>query len=267
LAGAVRDYPASVDYPDKSQVCPHCHRVAAFDVVHRVRLDPEFSTIVAAWDKNEVEITDAGGEVRQLEVPHSRSEVCLVVFQCQGCKRSSAFHEFRIEFPREAVGDRDPITHWFAPSYPKRSPRQLPGDGVPDAVRSFYEEGGVAEAAGARRAAAAMFRGAVEAMCDAYEIPRTAKNDAGKEYQRRLQVRVDDLATKGLDSEVVKDMHEARLVGNDSVHDGLAYSAEELADIADLIEEAVHLAFVQPAERQAMRRKRLERRQSNRARN
>jgi len=66
-----------------------------------------------------------------------------------------------------------------------------------------------------------------------------------------LQVRVDDLASKGIDSEVVKNLHEAPLVGNDSVHDGVSYPAGELADIADLIAEAVQLAFVQPAERLA----------------
>jgi hypothetical protein len=261
-------YPAAVDFPDKAQVCPHCHRVAAFDVVHRVRLSPQFSTVVPAWDEDVLVV--AGGNSNgpgTLEIRHDPHEVCLVVFQCQGCKKSSAFHEFRFEFPREVVGDRNPIKHWFAPSYPKRSPRQLPGDGVPEPVRSFYEEGGVAEAAGAPRAAAAMFRGAVEAICDALEVPATAKNSEGKQYQRKLQARVDDLASKGIDGEVVLDMHEARLVGNDSVHDGLIYSADELADIADLIAEAVQLAFVQPAEKQAMRDKRKERRKAHRAQN
>jgi hypothetical protein len=47
----------------------------------------------------------------------------------------------------------------------------------------------------------------------------------------------------------------------------LSYSSDELADIANLIEEAVQLAFVQPAERLVMRKKRLERRQAHRARN
>jgi len=248
-----------VDFPDKSQVCPHCQRVVAFDLVHRVRLSPEFSTIVAAWDKDTVEVT-VGGTPRQLEAPHSPSEVCLVVFQCQGCKNSSAFHEYRYEMPE---GFEPPIRHWFVLSYPKRSPRRLTGDSVPEAVHSFYEEGGIAEAAGAPRAAAAMFRGAVEAICDALEIPRKAKNNAGKEYRRNLQDRVDELAKKGIDGDVVSDMHEARLVGNDSLHDGLSYSREELADVADLIAEAVHLAFVQPAERRTMREARKARREAH----
>jgi hypothetical protein len=160
-------------------------------------------------------------------------------------------------------GFEPPIRHWFVLSYPKRSPRRLTGDSVPEAVHSFYEEGGIAEAAGAPRAAAAMFRGAVEAICDALEIPRKAKNNAGKEYRRNLQDRVDELAKKGIDGDVVSDMHEARLVGNDSLHDGLSYSREELADIADLIAEAVHLAFVQPAERRTMREARKARREAH----
>jgi hypothetical protein len=109
-----------------------------------------------------------------------------------------------------------------------------------------------------------MFRGAVEAICDALEIPRKAKNNPGKEYQRNLRDRVDDLERKGIDREVVSDMHEARLLGNDSLHDGLSYSGDELADIANLIAEAVQLAFVQPAERQAMREARRARRQAHR---
>jgi glutaredoxin len=107
-------YPAAVDYPDKSDVCPHCHRAAAFDLVHRVRISPEFAMIVAAWNT-----------------------------------------------------------------------------------------------AGARRAAAAMFRGSVEAICDALGVPRTAQSKAGKEYPRKLRDRVDDLATKGVDRDIVDDLHEA----------------------------------------------------------
>jgi hypothetical protein len=110
-----------------------------------------------------------------------------------------------------------------------------------------------------------MFRGAVEAICDALQIPRAAVNKSGREYQRSLRERVDDLATKGIDDDVVSDMHEARLVGNDSLHDGLSYSEDELADIADLIADAVQLAFVQPAERQAMREARRARREAHKS--
>jgi hypothetical protein len=62
-------------------------------------------------------------------------------------------------------------------------------------------------------------------------------------------------------------MHEARLVGNDSLHDGLVYSPDELADIAELIAAAVKLAFVQPAEKEAMKEARRLRREANQAQN
>jgi hypothetical protein len=207
----------------------------------------------APEDPRRPQITEANAEDRK---KHRPFEVYLVVFQCQGCENSSAFHEYRIRILNHAEPTvQAQIKRWFVPSYPNPIPRKLPGHGVPSAVRSFYEEGGIAEAANAPRAAAAMFRGAVEAICDALEIPR----------KRSLRDRVDDLATKGIDSDIVADMHEARLVGNDSMHDGLTYSAEELADVADLIADAVKLAFVQPAERQAMRKKRLQTRQAHRA--
>jgi hypothetical protein len=259
-------YPAAVDYPDQSNLCPHCHRAAAFDLVHRVRITPEFAMIVAAWDTDLVKLPLGPGQTVERKIEHAPVEVCLVVFRCQGCRRSSVFHEHRIEFPASPEQDGQPrLKHWFDLSYPKRPPRQLPGESVPKPVRSFYEEGGVAEAAGARRAAAAMFRGSVEAICDALGVPRTAQNKSGKEYPRKLRDRVDDLATKGVDADIVADLHEARLVGNDSLHDGLVYSADELADVAELIADAVKLAFIQPAEKQAMREKRSARREVNRA--
>jgi hypothetical protein len=47
----------------------------------------------------------------------------------------------------------------------------------------------------------------------------------------------------------------------------LVYAADELADVAELIADAVRLAFVQPAEKKAMRDKRSERREAHRAQN
>jgi hypothetical protein len=141
----------------------------------------------------------------------------------------------------------------------------LPGEGVPEEVRSFYEEGGVAMAAGAPRAAAAMFRGAVEAMCDALGVARTTQSKTGREIPRNLRDRVNDLEEKGVDPDIVEDLHEARLVGNDSLHDGLIYAADELADVAELIAHAVQLAFVHPADKRAMKEKRDARREAHQA--
>jgi hypothetical protein len=253
-----------VDYPDKSHVCPHCQRFAAFDLRNGLQLRPEFRE--AAYS-DQISL-DLGSNAGQYSTEKSRPyETWLVIFQCQGCAGCSIFIEYRYEIPVRVMGGEPTVKQWFQLVYPNRPPRQLPGEGVPDAVRSFYEEGGVAQAAGAPRAAAAMFRGTVEAMCDALGVPRTAPNKTGKEYPRNLWDRVNDLEAKGVDRDIVDDLHEARLVGNDSVHDGLIYAADELADVADLIADAVRLAFVQPAEKKAMREKRNARREANQAQN
>jgi hypothetical protein len=44
-------------------------------------------------------------------------------------------------------------------------------------------------------------------------------------------------------------LHEARLLGNWSLHDGLQFSPEEIDDVAQIIADAVHQLYVQPAER------------------
>lgn len=48
-------------------------------------------------------------------------------------------------------------------------------------------------------------------------------------------------------------VHEARTLGNDSIHAGILYSDEEVEDSAKLIEEAVLVLYVQPAHKRAMR--------------
>lgn len=61
-------------------------------------------------------------------------------------------------------------------------------------------------------------------------------------------------------SRSVTTAHEARLLGNWSLHDGLEFSAAEVADVAELIAEAVHVLYVEPAERARMRQTRKDRR-------
>lgn len=43
------------------------------------------------------------------------------------------------------------------------------------------------------------------------------------------------------------------MVGNDSLHDGLAYSQDEPADVAELVTEVVTILYVHPAQRAARR--------------
>ncbi|WP_170026698.1 DUF4145 domain-containing protein [Actinomadura oligospora] len=134
--------------------------------------------------------------------------------------------------------------------YPAPAPRQL-DDSVPEKVRSLFHEAALCETHGALRAAAVMYRGTVEEMC------KDLGASGGNLYQR-----INGLAGLGLGRDVVDDMHEARLLGNDSIHDGLIYAADEVADVAELVEEALTALYVQPAQRQAYRQRRLARRQA-----
>lgn len=134
--------------------------------------------------------------------------------------------------------------------YPKAKARGL-DNSAPEAVRSAFAEAAVCRAAGAMRAAGVMYRAAVEEICK--DRGATGPN---------LYSKIENLGTQGLDTEIVQDFHEARLLGNDSIHDLLAYATDEVDDIADLIEEAVYALYVQPAKKADYRQKRAARRQN-----
>lgn len=114
------------------------------------------------------------------------------------------------------------------------------------------------------RAAGAMYRMALELICDEKGIPRTGNNTDGKAYSRLVH-RVGDLEAHGLPADLATDLHEVRLVGNDSVHEGIAFSVDELNDIAGMVEEAVQILWVQPALRVAMKAAREARREAFKA--
>ncbi|MER6433226.1 DUF4145 domain-containing protein [Streptomyces sp900105245] len=92
------------------------------------------------------------------------------------------------------------------------------------------------------------YRSAVEELC----------KDQGATH-RTLQGKIQELAAKGLPDEVITALEETRVVGNDSVHQGVEYSADELADIAELVAEATVLLYVQPAQRRRMAESRRKR--------
>lgn len=133
--------------------------------------------------------------------------------------------------------------------WPVPEPRELDSD-VPGAIRDRFTEGSRCEAAGAYRGAAAMYRSAVEELCK--ERGATSRNLHGMIEELRDQL-AEDLITA---------MHETRLLGNDSVHDGLTYSPEEVADVAELIVEMSEILYVAPARRAAMRESRRQRREA-----
>ncbi|WP_344317608.1 DUF4145 domain-containing protein [Acrocarpospora pleiomorpha] len=146
----------------------------------------------------------------------------------------------------EGMGPRPPVK--VRQTWPLKQPRDL-DQSVPAAIRSLFLEGSVCEAAGAMRGAAAMYRGTVEELCK-------DRGAAG----RTLYDRIESLKAGGLDPEVVQSLHEARMLGNDSIHDGLIYASNEVADVANLIEEAAIILYVQPAQRAALRAARQARR-------
>jgi hypothetical protein len=137
-------------------------------------------------------------------------------------------------------------------AYPETEPqpRQISSD-APSSVREIFGEAALAEATGAYRLAGVGYRSVVEQI--AKEQGAAGSN---------LYNRITSLAALGVSQNIVDAFHEARVVGNDAVHDGLAYSAEEIADIAELIDEAVFILYVQPAQRARMAAARAARRQA-----
>jgi len=172
-----------------------------------------------------------------------------VVLECTFCNQSV----LELEVHRDAVAAARQSGSAAAPAevivaWPRRAPRELDAT-APDELRSLYTEASTAEYAGALRGAAALYRAAVEELC-------SDQNAAGD----NLMAKINDLATKGVDGSIVTDLHEARLLGNWSLHEGLEFSAEEVHDVAELIAEAVEVLYVHPAARQAMRDARKARR-------
>ncbi|WP_138695984.1 hypothetical protein [Nonomuraea zeae] len=116
--------------------------------------------------------------------------------------------------------------------WPRRAVRELPEE-VPEPIRDRFREGSLCEGVAAYRGAAAMYRAAVEEL--------------------RGQ----------LDEDLIDALPETRMLGNDSVHDGLVYSPEEVADVAELIVEMTETHYVTPAKKAAMREARRQRRDAH----
>lgn len=110
---------------------------------------------------------------------------------------------------------------------PAKNPRELSVD-VPE---DLFVEASRAEGASAYRLAGAGYRATVEEIC----------KDQGAQGNTLFH-KIKDLGTRGvIDQDMVDAFDEARFLGNDSLHDGLAYAPDEVADVAGLIEEAVEL--------------------------
>jgi hypothetical protein len=174
------------------------------------------------------------------------------VFRCMYCGQTVL-----VRLRWDAGDGADPSGAMMRPAvegeiiWPRRPPRELPEE-APAPIRDIYREASVCEAAGALRGAAGLLRACVE------EI--TADQGA---VGRNLLDKINDLGTRipALGADMIRDLHDARLTGNWSLHDGVVFAAEEVADVALLIEEAVDVIYAQPARRAAMAAARAARRQ------
>ena len=165
------------------------------------------------------------------------------VWTCLRCDR--VFVNLKV-FEDGSEQSREPIKEVVV--YPIAPPRTLP-DIAPLSVRSLFEEASVAETAGALRGAAGLLRATVE----------TLLNERGF-TQGPLFDKIEKLRDQGVDGDIVDDLHEARFLGNDSLHDGVTFAPEEVGDVAALISDAIDQLYVEPARRQAMRQARKDRR-------
>lgn len=137
---------------------------------------------------------------------------------------------------------------WRRAVWPEPAPRTLDPD-VPEQIRSLFVEASYAEKTPPYRLAGAGYRATIEEICK--DQGATARN---------LYDKIEELRDR-LPDKLVDDLHEVRMVGNDTLHQGISYSAEEIADIADMIEEMALVLYVQPAERQRKAEERQRRRE------
>ncbi|MFC8419390.1 DUF4145 domain-containing protein [Streptomyces anthocyanicus] len=214
-------------------LCPNCHLHTSFSV-----RDRDLSTYI--WPHPQTEHPSVEHQIKY----GMRTWLRQIPAICGHCHETVVMHQL-IHFNEDGkTGDVSRVIQ----VWPERQPRELHAS-APNAMRELFAEGARAEAAEAYRAAGAMYRAAVEELC----------KDRGAEGNSLFN-KINDLVNRGVTREIVDDLHEARLLGNWSLHDGLAFSAEEVADVADLIAEAVHILYVQPEERRAMRDARKARR-------
>ncbi|MFC1420053.1 DUF4145 domain-containing protein [Streptacidiphilus cavernicola] len=217
-------------YPKVSGECPHCkHRTSLSVTRCDQRKVPSFST----GDGQRLVILDVllncdycGGDGIYLRV----AEIVEVV-------------EVNVKATVRRYRTQRTVQLW------PRSAARVVADEAPEEVRQAFAEAAKAESAEAYGLAGVGYRAVVERIVK-------DRDCAG----RTLFDKIESLRLKGLSGELIDSFHEARMVGNDSTHDGLLYSAEEIADIAELVTEAILVLYVQPAQRAELKSQREARR-------
>ncbi|MFD8740763.1 DUF4145 domain-containing protein, partial [Streptomyces sp. NPDC059618] len=174
----------------------------------------------------------------------------IVVMQCHHCEQYVTVMDTWSEHQWDEGTEPHLLSRTLV--YPLAAARQLPAES-PEQMRSLYREASLCESAGALRAAGVLYRAATEEM---------VKDQGGT--GRDLRAKIDSLAPR-VDEEMLRDLHESRVVGNDSIHVGVQYAAEEIADVAELLQEAAVVLYKQPAQKVRMRAARRARHDAARA--
>lgn len=211
--------------------CPHCTKSS--------KLDIESSSAIGSSQIQRMSGSPPTGPFIQLQI-----------WQCRICE------EYLVEIIEfeEAKGTttsdlyRAPVADRFV--WPVPVPRTVP-EFVPKEIESFYSEASVAEAAGAYRGAAVLYRSTAEAIV----------NERGC-TGRDLFAKINDLGGLGVPPDLVEDLHEARVLGDYSVHEGVAFSREEVEDVAALLYEAMEDLYTTPQRHSLNKESRAARRSS-----
>ncbi len=211
--------------------CPWCKQGSAFEMKREVHYaTPKY-----------------GGTYTFSQDLEGPTRTGVLFYECLHCEKAIVLLEHSVRLPSQEPGGEPLVKTWRVMASPAESARTL-HESAPEEVRSLYAEASTCEKARAFRAAGVMYRAAVE------EIVKE-QGATGAQLWHKIE------SLKGkLSDELVEDLHEARMLGNDSIHAGLTYSAEEVEDVAKLIEEAVLVLYVQPEEKRAMREARKARR-------
>jgi hypothetical protein len=206
--------PSDVPYGNKAQGrCPNCTRDSGFQLVDRTTLWP-------TWI----------GHGQTLPENYPRAD--LTIWRCLYCDKTTT----AVVYWPDETAHAEIIYAW-----PKPAPRELP-ESVLEPIRGLFREASLAANVGARRAAAGAYRAAAEAIV-------SDKKATGGD----LKARINALRKMGVDADLVDSLHEARLLGNWSLHEGVDFSDEEVEDVAELIADACHELYEEPARREEMR--------------
>lgn len=219
--------------------CPYCGEVSTFDVDGRIQLEPE---VVDFTDTDWERITST-----RVVDPDTKE---IIAIRCRACAGlvilmdTFGMTSTGEEAPGVGVVERRVID-------PPGSARRLP-DEAPELMASFFQEAGVCEAVGALRAAGGLYRSAAEAMLDS----RVTGRDIPAKVNQFVQLPEVD---PSLAEELKATFTDARLVGRETLHHGVDYSAQEIGELAELLCDAAEAVFAQPAQRQRRRQRQAQR--------